>query len=58
MLPEVAAYAPVPSDWWAGYEDLRQYLDIDAEPWQETAVRKAIATHGRNTFWGLDLFGL
>ena len=52
------AYSPVPTEWWAGYSDLMKYLDVDAEPWQEAAVRDAIATHGRNAFWGLDLFGL
>ncbi len=51
-------FAPVPAAWWAGYEDLMQYLDVDAEPWQEAECRKLIKEHGRERFAGLDLFGV
>lgn len=52
------AYKPVPAHWWAPYAHLRQYLDVDAEPWQEQACRDAVAKHGREIFKGLDLFGV
>jgi hypothetical protein len=35
-----------------------KYLDVDAEPWQEAEVRRLVAEHGRETFAGLDLFGV
>ncbi len=50
--------APVPSDWWHGYEDLLQYLHIDAEPWQEAEVQRLIGEYGHAKFTGLDLFGV
>ena len=28
--------APTPAEWWAGYESLLQYLNVDAEPWQKS----------------------
>lgn len=49
---------PVPSSWWAPYCHLVQHLDVHANPWQEQAVRDAIAEHGRAKFAGLDLFGV
>ena len=49
---------PAPADWWAGYEHLMQYLDVDAEPWQEAEVRWLIKEHGPAKFAGLDLFGV
>lgn len=56
--PETWTYAPVPESWWAPYADLMQYLDVDAEPWQEEECRRLVAQHGRETFAGLDLFGV
>ncbi len=50
--------APVPSDWWHGYEDLLQYLHVDAEPWQEAEVHRLIGEYGHAKFTGLDLFGV
>lgn len=32
---EDAMLAPVPVSWWAPYAHLMQYLNLDAEPWQE-----------------------
>lgn len=55
--PATWTYAPVPAEWWDGYEDLMQYLDVDAEPYQEKLIREAVATHGHEAFYGLDLFG-
>ncbi len=49
---------PIPSDWWAGYEDLMGYLHVDAEPWQEAECRKLVKEYGRDKFNGLDLFGV
>lgn len=46
----------VPAAWWEPYEKWMQYLHVDAEPWQERAVQRAIAEHGREKFAGLDLF--
>ncbi len=51
-------FANVPAAWWKGYEDLMQYLDVDAEPWQEAECRKLVKEYGRNHFAGLDLFGV
>lgn len=51
-------YTDVPESWWAPYEGLLRYLDVDAEPWQETEVKRLIAEHGREKFSGLDLFGV
>ncbi len=50
--------SPIPADWWAGYEDLMQYLNVDAEPWQEAECRKLVEQYGREKFNGLDLFGV
>jgi hypothetical protein len=50
--------APVPVQWWEGYEDLQKYLDVDAEPWQERECQRLWETHGPAKFAGLDLFGV
>lgn len=54
--PATWTYEPNPAEWLAPYAHLMQYLDLDAVPWQEEAVRRAIAQHGRERFAGLDLF--
>lgn len=51
-------FAPVKPEWLLGYEDLAQYLHIDAVPWQEDHVRSLLRTYGKETFAGLNLFGL
>ncbi len=51
-------YAMIPPAWWNGYEDLMQYLDVDAEPWQEAECRKLVKEYGAAKFAGLDLFGV
>jgi len=56
--PASWTYASVPASWWAPYQHLMRYLDVDAEPWQETEVRKLVAEHGKEKFQGLDLFGV
>lgn len=56
--PSTWKYAPVPSNWWYGYGDLLKYLDIDAEPWQESECVAIIKEHGPRMFDGLDLFGV
>lgn len=56
--PATVAHAACPAEWWAPYDHLMQYLRVDAEPWQEKAVRKAVLEHGRARFQGLDLFGV
>lgn len=53
--PELAG---VPAEWWAGYEPLMQYIDVDAEPWQEAECKKLMDQHGEKAFEGLDLFGV
>jgi hypothetical protein len=50
--------ALVPAEWWHGYEDLMDYLHIDAEPWQEAEAKRLYAEHGAAKFKGLDLFGV
>jgi hypothetical protein len=56
--PRDWTFADVPESWWKPYEHLMKYLDVDAEPWQEAEVRRLVAEHGRETFAGLDLFGV
>ena len=51
-------FASLKPEWLAGYEDLMQYLHIDAVPWQEDYVRSLLKIHGKDTFVGLNLFGL
>lgn len=55
---EAATDAPVPDSWWAPYSHLMQYLDLDAEPWQESALKQMVAEHGRERFAGCDFFGV
>ena len=52
---EAAAVSPVPAEWWAGYEHLMQYLNVDAEPWQDRELRRLVAEHGREKFADLEL---
>ncbi len=47
-----------PAEWWAPYERIRPYIDRGAEPWQESECRRLWKAHGRDTFSGLDLFGV
>ncbi len=51
-------YADVPNEWWAPYEKWIRYLNVDGTPWQEKAVRDAVAKHGAERFRALDLFGV
>jgi hypothetical protein len=39
-------------------EEIRAMIDIDAEPWQDAACRRAVAFYGRDRFAGLDLYGV
>lgn len=55
---EAASVAPVPESWWRPYGHLMQYLDVDAEPWQERELHRMIAEHGREKFKGCDFFGV
>lgn len=56
--PDRWAYSEAPASWWSPYADLMQYLDIDAEPWQEAEVRRLVAEYGPEPFSRLDLFGV
>lgn len=56
--PQNWTFAQTPPEWWAPYAHLMHHLHVDAEPWQEEAVRDAVAEHGRERFAGLDLFGV
>lgn len=47
-----------PTEWWASYADVRKYIDLDAEPWQEAEVRRLWDIHGADAFKGLNLFGV
>lgn len=49
-------YMLVPDEWWAPYCDLAQYLDLDAEPWQEAECERLLSDYGEERFKGLDLF--
>lgn len=50
--------AQAPAEWWAPYQHLMRYIDVDAEPWQEAECRRLWKEHGAATFSGLDLFGV
>jgi Glycosyl transferase family 2 len=53
-----ASVSPAPAAWWAPYGHLMPHLHIDAEPWQEQALRDLIAQHGREKFADAELFGV
>ncbi len=44
--------------WWAGYKNLMRHIHLGTEPWQEPECRKMVEEYGRETFAGLDLFGV
>lgn len=50
--------APAPESWWAPYQDLRKYVDLDCEPWHEAECRRLLAEHGAAKFSGLNLHGV
>ena len=50
--------ADVPAEWWQGYEQIRQYIDLNAEPWQEQECKRLWMEHGAEAFHGLNLFGV
>ncbi len=56
--PDTWTYADVPASWWAPYQQWMEYLDIDAEPWQEADIRRLLEKHGSGLATGLDLFGV
>lgn len=45
----------VPAEWWP--EGTREFIDLNAEPWQEAALKRLFILHGRDRFAGLDLGG-
>ncbi len=51
-------YAPVPTGWWKPHVEARQYLNLDAEPWQEAEVRRLWREDGPAKFVGLNLYGV
>lgn len=51
-------YADVPDSWWAPYRHLMRYLDLEREPWQESACKQLMSQHGPAKFQGLNLFGV
>jgi hypothetical protein len=53
-----AAFTEAPTSWWAPYAHLMQYLDVNAEPWQEIEAQRLWVEHGPAKFAGLDLFGV
>jgi hypothetical protein len=50
-------YADVPPEWWAPYRNWMEYLDVDAEPWEEAECRRIVAEY-EYVRCGLDLFGV
>lgn len=47
--------APMPAEWWAGYEPLLPHLRLGETPWQAAECERLIAEHGREKFAGLNL---
>lgn len=56
--PQSWKFADVPDSWWAPYQRWMQYLHLHGQPRQEGIVCELVAKHGRETFSGLDLFGI
>lgn len=54
-VPSRWTFAAVPPEWWDGYSDLAQHLDVDAAPWQEAEIERLLSEHGPERFTGLDL---
>ena len=54
---DAAQLSPIPASWIAGYEDLLQYLHINAEPWQEAECKRLLSENPRLGD-GLNDFGL
>lgn len=56
-VPENWRFAEAPESWWAPYKERgwMQYLDPEAEPWQEAECQRIIAEHGRERFKGLTI---
>jgi hypothetical protein len=48
-------YGITPPAWLAPYAHLMQYLNVDAEPWQDAESDRLIAEHGADYFKGLDV---
>lgn len=55
--PDTWIYDQVPASWWAPYAHLMQYLDVDAEPYQEAECKRLVLEHP-GLAAGLDLFGV
>lgn len=50
--------APTPPEWIAGYRNLiDQHLDVECEPWQLHELRRLLASHPREMFSDLNLYG-
>jgi hypothetical protein len=56
--PATWQFKDVPETWWAGYENLLQYLDLHATSWQERECQRLVMLYGKKLFEGLDLFGV
>lgn len=54
-IPGSWAYLNTRPEWWEPYKDLMQYVDIDADPWQEKWNEAMIAKYGREHFKGLRI---
>lgn len=50
--------AECPPAWWSPYGHLKQFAEVDREPWQEREVVKLYAEHGPQRFAGLNLFAV
>jgi hypothetical protein len=49
-------YGEIPKSWWP--PEYERGIHLRAEPWQEAECRRLIEVHGRERFYGLDLFGI
>lgn len=47
-----------PREWWIGYEKWMKYYRPDVEPWHAEECERLVALHGRDTFNGVNLFGV
>ena len=51
-----AGFRAIPESWWN--PEIKALIRLDGIPWFEEACRTMVATHGREKFAGLDLFGV
>lgn len=50
--------APMPPEWYAGYEDLLPLIDLRSESWHVEDCKRMLAEYGEENFAGIDRLGV